>query len=435
MPSIGVGARVAETIRTGIINVNLFKDNPALLMLGMVCAVCASSIYLTLATRLGMPVSTTHSIMGGVIGMGIASVGSGGIKWWGGNINSGVVQVFLAWILAPVLSGCFGAIIFLITKYGVMLRKNPVTKAFIAIPIYFGITSALLTSKFLQPILTCCSRSNLSKLVLIVWKGGASRIKLTDPETIGVIFGVGGAVALIVAVFFLPWLYRKVVKNDWKLRWYHVFLGPLLLKRGDMGVAPQEHKAIQDFYRGHMTMEQLQLARAQTESTTSPDEVEAKGEKSSGTAQNPGFNKTGTGSDDDVAATAVATPNNEPEHISIIGPRPKGSNFSPAVLFWQFKRIFFRGIEQDVIGLQKKRNILTGDLETMHAHAAHYDNKAEYMYSFLQVMTAATASFTHGANDVSKYVLKAHSTFDPANRYQCRRTLRYDLLYLVNQPT
>jgi sodium-dependent phosphate transporter len=144
---MGVGARVAETIRTKIINVSLFKADPALLMLGMVCAICASSIYLTMATKLGMPVSTTHSIMGGVIGMGIAAVGADGISWWGGTLNSGVVQVFLAWFFAPVLSGCFGAIIFLITKYGVMLRKNPVMKAFITVPIYFGITSALLTSR------------------------------------------------------------------------------------------------------------------------------------------------------------------------------------------------------------------------------------------------------------------------------------------------
>lgn len=115
-------------------------------MLGMVCAVTASSIYLTVATRLGMPVSTTHSIMGGVIGMGIAALGSDGIQWWGGDINSGVVQVFLAWIIAPLMSGAFGAIIFLLTRYGVMERKNSVLKAFISIPIYFGITSALLKS-------------------------------------------------------------------------------------------------------------------------------------------------------------------------------------------------------------------------------------------------------------------------------------------------
>jgi len=116
-------------------------------MLGMVCAVIASSLYLTLATKLGMPVSTTHSIMGGVIGMGIATVGSDGINWWGGNINSGVVQVFLAWVFAPVISGGFSSIIFMITKYGVMLRKNPVMHAFFTIPVYFGITSALITSK------------------------------------------------------------------------------------------------------------------------------------------------------------------------------------------------------------------------------------------------------------------------------------------------
>lgn len=48
------------------------------------------------------------------------------------------------------------------------------------------------------------------------------------------------------------------------------------------------------------------------------------------------------------------------------------------------------------------RNFLAGDLLAMHALAEHYDNKVEYMYSFLQVMTVATASFTHGANDVSK---------------------------------
>lgn len=145
--SIGVGARVAETIRTKVVNVPLFKDDPALLMLGMVCAVTASSIYLTIASIFGLPVSTTHSIMGGVIGMGVAAVGAQGINWWGGSINSGVTQVFIAWALAPLLSGIFGAIIFTITKYGVMARSNPVMKALITIPVYFGITSALLTSK------------------------------------------------------------------------------------------------------------------------------------------------------------------------------------------------------------------------------------------------------------------------------------------------
>jgi len=79
--------------------------------------------------------------------MGIASVGTKGVIWWGGTINSGVVQVFLAWIIAPFLSACFASIIFLITKYAVLLRRNPVMKGLIAVPIYFGLTAGLLSSK------------------------------------------------------------------------------------------------------------------------------------------------------------------------------------------------------------------------------------------------------------------------------------------------
>jgi sodium-dependent phosphate transporter len=78
--SIGAGGRVAETIRTKIIDPNLFKQDPAVLMLGMTCALIGSSTYVFIATRFGLPVSTTHSIMGGVIGMGFATVGPGKVR-------------------------------------------------------------------------------------------------------------------------------------------------------------------------------------------------------------------------------------------------------------------------------------------------------------------------------------------------------------------
>ncbi|CRK24567.1 hypothetical protein BN1723_018162, partial [Verticillium longisporum] len=115
--AMGVGARVADTIRTKIVDTEQYNDDPAVLMLGMVCAVVASSLYLTFATKVGFPVSTTHSILGGVIGMGVASVGAKNILWVGSGggtnvISTGVVQVFMAWIIAPCLSAIFGAIIF-----------------------------------------------------------------------------------------------------------------------------------------------------------------------------------------------------------------------------------------------------------------------------------------------------------------------------------
>ena len=97
--ALGVGGRVADTIRTKIVDIKAFDEQPALLMLGMVCAVIASASYLTMATRFGMPVSTTHSILGGVLGMGIGALGGGGVTWVGYkkdgsvDIKQGVVQV------------------------------------------------------------------------------------------------------------------------------------------------------------------------------------------------------------------------------------------------------------------------------------------------------------------------------------------------------
>lgn len=381
--SVGVGARVADTIRTKVVKTAAFTDSPAVLMLGMMCAVIASSVYLTLATRLGMPVSTTHSIMGGVIGMGFGALGPTGIQWVGtgtgtGAINSGVIQVFLAWIIAPGLSGCFGAIIFTVTKYGVMLRSNPVMRAFALVPVYFAITGSLLT-------------------MLLLWKGGNYTINLTDAEVAGTIVGAGAAWGVVIAIFLLPWLYRIVVKDDWQLRFWHIPLGPLLLRRGPPPPAPEGVVTVKNFYEGRLTKEQLDARRAAQNGggvVRNPDDVEAKGAPQSDVKANPSSSGSELDSYDRV-----------PEAKSLIGPKPQGLPwYSTAMLFWYLKWTLLRGVDKDVVNLQRKRDLLSGDLEEAHAHAAHYDNRAEYMYSFLQIMTAATASFTHGANDVSNAI-------------------------------
>ncbi|KAF5244551.1 hypothetical protein FOXYS1_15242, partial [Fusarium oxysporum] len=227
----------ADTIRTKVVDIDQFESDPALLMLGMMCAIVSSSLYLTFCTRIGLPVSTTHSIMGGVIGMGIALVGADGIHWaeFDKGISSGVVSVFLAWIIAPGLSGAFAAIIFLITKYGVMLRSKPVWKGLFLTPVYFGITASLLT-------------------MLIVWKGGSIKVTFNDAETAGMIIGVGAAWALLITIFLVPWLYRLVICDDWELRWWNIFQGPLLLRRPPPPAQPEGAAGgIKDFYEGHLT--------------------------------------------------------------------------------------------------------------------------------------------------------------------------------------
>ncbi|GJD02200.1 phosphate-repressible phosphate permease [Colletotrichum higginsianum] len=351
--AVGVGARVADTIRTKIVDTERFAETPALLMLGMVCAVTASSLYLTFATKVGLPVSTTHSIMGGVIGFGIAALGVNGIQWVepGGGmkaLNSGVVQVFLAWIIAPCLAGIFAATIFSITKFAVLLRKNPAMKGLFLVPVYFGITASLI-------------------VMLLVWKGGSYEIALTDAQIPIVIVCVGLGWAALVATFFVPWLYRVIIKDDWQMRWYHVFHGPLLLRRGDVGPPPAGFQGrVRDFYAGHATKEDL----------------ESQGVKE-----------------------GEAGPAAHPPRKSLVGPKPDGPWYSGPVLFWYFKFAVLRGVDQDIVGAQHDDGGLAGsNLDEMHARAARYDNKAEYLYTFLQIMTAATASFVHGANDVSNAI-------------------------------
>ncbi|GMG04960.1 unnamed protein product [Aspergillus oryzae] len=329
---------VSDTIRTKIVEVDSFAHNPPLLMLGMCCAVVGSAIYLSICTRIGLPVSTTHSILGGILGMGIALIGADNVIWWGGDINSGVVQVFLAWIIAPLLSGVAASLIFLITKY-----------------------------------------------VLIVWKGGSSRIDLEGGEIAGTVLGVGAGVSLISAVFLCPWLYRRVILSDWQLKPWHIIQGPLLLRRGEVPPRPAHVQAVRNFYEGHKTLEELQADRS--------GDVENSSEHSSSDPRKESHVTSSSSND--------AGPTNR-DVINLCGPRPEGIWYNPVVIFWLFKKALFRGLEQDIVSAQKKDSKLAGDLEKTHAHSTHYDNEAEYMFSFLQILTACTAAFTHGANDVSK---------------------------------
>ncbi|KAJ3487937.1 hypothetical protein NLG97_g6299 [Lecanicillium saksenae] len=373
--ALGVGGRVADTIRTKVVDTKAFAAQPGLLMLGMVCAVMASSIYLTMATKFGMPVSTTHSILGGVLGMGIGALGGKGVTWVGYtktgalDLKQGVVQVFLAWIIAPVLSGAFAAIIFLITKYGVLLRSNPAAKGLFLVPIYFWLTSSLI-------------------VMLLIWKGGDYKINLTEAQIPGVIVGTGAGFALLITLFLVPWMYRVVIKEDWQLKTWHILQGPFLLRRGEVPPPPANFTGVvRNYYEGHLTREELEARRGRNNAVANED-VEGMPEQQD--------KKTVS----DVSDEEVP----KPAHKSLIGPKPDGPWHKPAVAFWWVKWAVLRGVDQDVVSSQSEKSVIAGDVEEIHARARHFDNKAEFLYTFLQVMTAAAASFTHGANDVANAV-------------------------------
>lgn len=220
------------------------------------------------------------------------------------------------------------------------------------------------------------------------------------------IFLTATGVVIVQCIFFMPWLWVRVMREDWTLRWYHVFHGPYIFQRPPPPPTPFGFvkPQIKDYYRGHLTAEELAYVRASESLLQS--------------VQTPNGQPPDSGKDDDdfilplpAQPLPPETPPTPPRQLdsnhssdTFIPPRPPGPWNSAQVLLWRVNRFLLRGIEQDVIGMQKRNVVLKWDLEDMHSRAAHYDNRAEYMYSALQILTAAAASFTHGANDVANAI-------------------------------
>jgi PiT family inorganic phosphate transporter len=105
------GSHVTNTIRKGMIDPSLLVDSPEKLLLGMFAALLSAGIWVHVATRLGLPVSTTHSIVGAVVGFGVLAVGFGGVSW------AKVGTVAASWVVSPLAGGIMsGGVYYVIHK-------------------------------------------------------------------------------------------------------------------------------------------------------------------------------------------------------------------------------------------------------------------------------------------------------------------------------
>lgn len=137
--AVFVGSHVVNTIRKGLVNPLQFSDRPNLFLFGMLAAVLGSALWVNVATYLKLPVSTTHSIVGGVLGFGLVSVGLAGIKW------KVVTYVVLSWIISP-LFGCLVAfIIFTIIKKSILSSSQPIAQTKKIGPFFTGLVAFMLS--------------------------------------------------------------------------------------------------------------------------------------------------------------------------------------------------------------------------------------------------------------------------------------------------
>jgi PiT family inorganic phosphate transporter len=132
------GGDVVKTISKGIINQDLIADSTIFIML-MMSALLAAALWLNLATYLGAPVSTTHSIVGGVMGGGIAAAGFVVVNW---GIMS---KIAASWVISPVLGGVIAAILFKIIKSNVLSKKDMISASKRWVPILVSIMASAFT--------------------------------------------------------------------------------------------------------------------------------------------------------------------------------------------------------------------------------------------------------------------------------------------------
>ena len=124
------GGEVTSTIRKGIIDAEALDDDPDLLVVGMLSALLAAAAWLTVASRFGWPVSTTHSIVGAIIGFAVVAIGVEAVHWWD------VATIAASWVVTPVLAGAIAFLLVLSVQRLIFDKEDPALQARRYVPVY-----------------------------------------------------------------------------------------------------------------------------------------------------------------------------------------------------------------------------------------------------------------------------------------------------------
>ena len=189
-----LGSPVTNTLAGSISNVAFFKTQPYVLMYGMLCALAGSSVWLYTATYLGLPVSTTHSIVGGIMGFSLVYKGADGVVWIKSIPDfpyvSGFVPIVISWVSSPVICAVVSASIYSIIRYTVIKSKYAVSRSIYCLPIVVFFTFFV-------------------EFLFILSKGAGTRITW-DIGTTSWVSACIASGASVISLGFIPSLQKKI---------------------------------------------------------------------------------------------------------------------------------------------------------------------------------------------------------------------------------
>ncbi|KAL2752036.1 hypothetical protein ACRALDRAFT_2055516 [Sodiomyces alcalophilus JCM 7366] len=400
--AVAMGSRVTGTIKNDIIDINHFAGSPAVIMLVMGCTEVASASWLLLATKLGFPVSTTQTVIGALVGAGIASGARVSWNWRDGSVS----QVAASWAIAPAISAGFSAILFATLKFCILERANPLEKAMRAIPFYLAFTGAI-----------------LALFITVEAPGAPSLEELGAGTATGIVLGVFFGLLLIAYVFFQPYFHRVVIRKDPRIRPWHIPLGPLLWKDDPPLYFPGKGDSIVvDYYESAHGDESSESEKDPKTFEKSGDGVllsgggpgeqglnnkEARGDYSTSSSGNASSSATPpVPTLEDVERGNVLTADMpvrrrrrkpEPEE-RFLAPTAHLPVYHPQRQWSLLKYFFLQGVTRDCVTHSSQ------ELAHVHGRAKRYDNRVEHLWTYAQVVSAMMMSIAHGSNDVANAV-------------------------------
>jgi PiT family inorganic phosphate transporter len=159
--AVFIGSHVTNTIRKGIVSTEILVD-PHIALIGAISALLAAALWVSFATWKSLPVSTTHSIVGAMIGFGIMAGGFSVIKW------GKLAAVVLSWVISPVFSLVIAFVMFKLIIKIILSRKDPFVWSLKLSPFFIGITVFIVVLSFVfkTPLGKTLAMGNLTALLL-----------------------------------------------------------------------------------------------------------------------------------------------------------------------------------------------------------------------------------------------------------------------------
>ena len=172
-----VGGHVTDTVRKGILDPVVVGQQSQLLLYGMLASLAAAATLLLIATRFGLPVSTTHAIVGAIVGFGAVGLGFDAVSW--GKVG----QIVASWITSPLIGGTLSFAIFVLIRRLILDRPEPVDEAVRWGPAFFFVVAFVIA-------------------LVTVFKGLANlNLDFALPQALGVAAGCGAVGAGAGALF------------------------------------------------------------------------------------------------------------------------------------------------------------------------------------------------------------------------------------------